>query len=311
MYDLTSFLTTISAGSASFAAILGGMIATKVIEINNTRFAVEEEIKELTEKREFYEKDIQRISTARSEDHAICFIGNHVEQFLGEYSFAKLCKTVDDIDADEDLTLMEKYWSKALDVLRSYVASKELSGREVVQKIQKEIMGDKLSVDGKPLFTFGNSFVKGICEIIEDHIAAYRYNHNPLGAREYRIPMPYISKKVQGYGEPLIVVQEWRKQVNENIKEIELIDWRLSQLLKKKKALFTPPEMKSGLYLFGIFIAVCVVLPLIFIPFETEQYGMYLAVKAAFLLLFAVGLFSTLLFFGRMLKGKAKKTAKP
>ena len=50
MYDLTSFLSTISAGSASFAAILGGMIATKVIEINNTRFAVEEEIKELTEK---------------------------------------------------------------------------------------------------------------------------------------------------------------------------------------------------------------------------------------------------------------------
>ena len=47
MYDLTSFLSTISAGSASFVAILGGLIAQKVIEINNGRTAVEEEIKEL------------------------------------------------------------------------------------------------------------------------------------------------------------------------------------------------------------------------------------------------------------------------
>lgn len=37
---LLLFLTTISAGSASFAAILGGMLATKVIEINNKRFTV-------------------------------------------------------------------------------------------------------------------------------------------------------------------------------------------------------------------------------------------------------------------------------
>ena len=311
MYDLTSFLTTISAGSASFAAILGGMIATKVIEINNTRFAVEEEIKELTEKREFYEKDLQRISTARSEDHAICFIGNHVEQFLGEYSFAKMCKVVDDLDAEEDLTRLGQYWSKALDVLRIYSESEALNEREMVQKIQKEAMEDRTSADMQLLFTSGTSFVKGICEIIKDHIAAYRHNHAPMRAGEYSFPMPYLNKRIEGYGVSMDVWQEWRKQINENVKEMDLIDLRISQLVKKKKALFTPPEMKSGLYLFGVFIAVCVVLPLFFIPFETERYEMYLAVKGIFILLFAAGLFSTLLFFGRMLKGKANKSKIP
>ena len=58
MYDLTSFLTTISAGSASFVAILGGLIAQKVIEINNGRTAVEEEIKELNEQKQLLEDDI-------------------------------------------------------------------------------------------------------------------------------------------------------------------------------------------------------------------------------------------------------------
>ena len=57
MYELTSLLTTMSAGSASFVAILGGLIAQKVIEINNGRAAIEEEIKELNEQKEFQQKE--------------------------------------------------------------------------------------------------------------------------------------------------------------------------------------------------------------------------------------------------------------
>ena len=47
VYDLTSLLTTVSAGSASFIAIIGGLIATKLIDINNQRAAVDEEMEEL------------------------------------------------------------------------------------------------------------------------------------------------------------------------------------------------------------------------------------------------------------------------
>ena len=66
MYDLTSFLSTISAGSASFVAILGGLIAQKVIEINNGRTAVEEEIS-------LWAKCVRSCPT-KIEENSKCFI---------------------------------------------------------------------------------------------------------------------------------------------------------------------------------------------------------------------------------------------
>ena len=48
-YDLTSLLITISAASASFSAILGGIIGSKLLSINGDRDINSQKIDDLTE----------------------------------------------------------------------------------------------------------------------------------------------------------------------------------------------------------------------------------------------------------------------
>ena len=53
MYELTTVLTTIAACSASIVAILGGLIASKLITLNTERDEVNARITELDEEIDF------------------------------------------------------------------------------------------------------------------------------------------------------------------------------------------------------------------------------------------------------------------
>ena len=57
MYDLTSILVTISAASASFVAILGGFIASKLLSINGARDAVKEDLENLHNELDFLQSE--------------------------------------------------------------------------------------------------------------------------------------------------------------------------------------------------------------------------------------------------------------
>ncbi len=57
-YDLTSLLTTISSASASFIAILGGLVASKLLTISSERDAVLTKISELD--KEISVKEVQK-----------------------------------------------------------------------------------------------------------------------------------------------------------------------------------------------------------------------------------------------------------
>ena len=211
MYDLTSFLTTISAGSASFVAILGGLIAQKVIEINNERTAVEEEIKELQEQKILLEDEIANREDWMEEDDAISFIGQHAKEFLTCEDFTDAVDP-DDLHGYEDLESLEAYWKKAQKILGQYVENADKPYYDLVNAVKEAIRGDAANTrdtsntgvedgSGEEVniaiadVDISDAFITSVCEIIKDHYEAY-FRNNGMTATDKFIMTPYATGRI-------------------------------------------------------------------------------------------------------------------
>lgn len=287
MYDLTSFLTTISAGSTSFVAILGGLIAQKVIEINNGRSAVEEEIKELNEQKQLLVNDISDHEDWIAEDTGISFVGQHIKELLGGESFSN---TVDlnEMSGYEDLESLESYWKDAQKVLEQYAKIAEKPHYELVKAIQLALPD------------ISGNFVSCICDAIKDHFRAYYHNNGLTRSGQFMLT-PSALGRIDGYGASGIEYQRWVSEKNKAEGELAAIKLRIKQSEDRRRRLRIPNELKSGFWVFGLFIASCVLLPLVFTPFITESHAVYVIIKVVFLLIFGGGLFSVLLYIRRLL----------
>lgn len=188
MFDLTSFLTTISAGSASFVAILGGLIAQKAIDINNERTAVEEEIKELREQKKLLEDEIADREDWMEEDDAISFIGRHPKELLQGEDFLTAAD-LDDMSGYEDLESLDAYWKKAQKVLGQYAENIDKPYYNLVKTVQEVIAKSGIL----------DAFITSICEIIKDHFEAYYHNDGLTTTGQYIVTPPALGR-INGYG---------------------------------------------------------------------------------------------------------------
>ena len=287
MYDLTSFLTTISAGSASFVAILGGLIAQKVIEINNGRTAVEEEIRELNEQKHLLEDDIVDHEDWIAEDAGISFIGQHIKELLGGESFSEAVD-LNEMSGYEDLKSLASYWKDAQKVLEMYAETAGKPHYELVKAIQTALPD------------ISENFVSCICDAIRDHFKAYYHNNGLTSSGQYMVtPIDLGISEV--YGAPGIECQRWINEMNRAKGELAQIELRIKQSEDRKRLLRVPKELKSGFWVFGLFIAGCVLLPLVFTPFATDSKAVYVIMKVAFFVIFGCGLFSVLLYIRKLL----------
>lgn len=287
-----------SAGSASFVAILGGLIAQKVIEINNEKAAVEEEIKELKEQREFQLKEFDKYNKWIEEDDAIGFISKQAEALLHEKSFEEALDE-EDLNGDEDLQKLKWYWEKALQIDKLYVEKGKRPHFEIVNEIREIIENTTQSDEDELSLSADGDFVKKVCEIIKDHYEAYYKNdgHNSIG-QVYVTPS--ILNPMQ-YGVSLLEYNSWIKDRNRIDRELSAIELRMKQVEDRKRRLRMPKELKKGFWVFGVFILFCVLLPLVFTPFMTGNYVIYVVAKVLFLLFFGIGLYSVLFYIKMLL----------
>ena len=288
MYDLTSFLTTISAGSASFVAILGGLIAQKVIEINNGRTAVEEEIRELNEQKHLLEDDIADHEKWIAEDAGISFIGQHIKELLGEESFSDAVD-LNEMSGYEDLELLALYWRDAQKVLKQY---SEMAGEKTHYELVKAIQ--------IALPDISENFVSSICDVIKDHFEAY-YHNNGLTSSGQLIVTPSALGGIDSYGASGLEYQRWVNELNKVKGELAATELRIKQAEERKRRLRVPEELKSGFRVFRLFIAGCVLLPLAFTPFTTDSKAVYVIMKVVFLAIFGCGLYSVLFYIRKLL----------
>jgi len=109
--EISSLLLTIAGASASFVAILGGFIASKLISINNDRDVAESNLEEVKYQRflKIGERDLLR--RAMDEEDAICYIYEHMEELTSGLA-------LDEIYAEDEVQAIEfeallPHWKQA------------------------------------------------------------------------------------------------------------------------------------------------------------------------------------------------------
>ena len=109
---LTAMLTTISAASASFVAILGGFIASKLLSINGERDAVAGQIANLSAQIDQKQKKEDWYRHEVNEHDAIHFIMAHIDELFDRVDLREVYDSAEDSGIDfEDL---QPFWEKAV-----------------------------------------------------------------------------------------------------------------------------------------------------------------------------------------------------
>lgn len=112
--ELSSLLTTIASASASFVAILGGFVASRLIAVNGEREAVESRLQELEYEIELKQQECDSLQEGVTADDALDFIRDHAADVAN----------LDDLSAvyeEDEQQLLEydelaPYWAVAIDL---------------------------------------------------------------------------------------------------------------------------------------------------------------------------------------------------
>lgn len=264
MYDLTSVLTTIAACSASVVAILGGLIASKLLALNAEREESETRLSEIDEEIIFYKEERDRIQATLDEDDALDFIRDNIESLVQR-------KDLDSIYQEENWPSIEKdalhpYWQHALELIPLLSAA--------VNDPQCQLNDDKIP---KAVVTKLNSnFEYVVCQEIMDQLDRQQGYITGLSA---------ITAQTGG-----LWYQKAQEQVTENQTKIDLLELQRKQLVIRRDALKHPKGVKLGLSVFALFSIISIILPLCISPFITDDYLHYIRVKALVTGLFIFGL---------------------
>ena len=270
---ISSLLFAIAGVSASFVAILGGCIATKLISINQERESCENKLSEVHFKNFMFTEQRNMYKTAIDEADALCYIQENAD------AFESGCELENIYDENEphyiEYEILLPYWNKA--------------------KLYKEKFDDRIH-KGKCNFNDLMIPVDLIEETGEDSFAFHFYAmYARWGFSEYFEETEY---KIRG---------EWyenakQESLNANTQAL-MLDIEEQRYEMDLKNLKKPQGMKLGLAIFILFSMVNIILPLVLstIPLSDKW---CVIVSSCSIGLLALGLVSTFLYFALMLKWK-------
>ncbi|MCD7723964.1 MAG: hypothetical protein LUI12_00160 [Clostridiales bacterium] len=296
-YDLTSFLTTIAAASASIVAILGGFIASKLISLSSERSAAIERLKQITEELDVRTSEKNRIQAENDADDAFDFVREHITALMSNES-------LDAIYDESERPVLQKsvlsdYWDKAKNVFALYCsAAKEKGFRLNDDHVPMTLARDYTDDD----------FCYSVCREIGSEFerqqkAAERAKKKAQDSLGLSFDYPDISEIMTKQVTP---GGYWYSKNAERIDEqksaITILELQKEQTEKQLRSLKKPKGMWLGLCIFAVFSILCIILPLAFTPFSTEDVYYYLLVKTVFIALFSLGLIAIFLYLVYLLR---------
>ena len=108
--EISSLLLTIAGASASFVAILGGFIASKLISLNSERNMIQSRLKQLQYEKSLKTEERDMLRRALDEEDAICYIHNHMADLV---SGLPLEDIYEENELQQiDLETLLPYWEK-------------------------------------------------------------------------------------------------------------------------------------------------------------------------------------------------------
>jgi len=289
-YDLTSLLITISASSASFSAILGGVIGSKLLSINGERDINCQKIDDLTEELILKVERRDRFEYQINENIALEFFRSFISRLLNE-------NTLESFFAENkkktslEMEILLPYWNRALSITKKIKKELSVPGIEHDNGIPTAI---------EPMLN-EDSFQKEIVLAVMTYL--YQFHDKSYWA-SCGIHLPQTMNHIFVANCLLSDVQQAKltSEVSKLTWEIEQLRLRLKLLEQKKEALKRPRGITIGLWIFAAFSFVNMILPLLLYGFDISDIKTYRWIKYGSIGVFALGLIATLGYLIYMLK---------
>lgn len=270
--DIYSLLMTIASLSASFVAILGGFIVSRLITINSERSLYAGQLREVTGQLIYYRGVRNLIDKNRTEEDAIRYIYDHMTELVeGE--------NLEDIYEENEL--------QSIDII----------DLEPLWKCAQEIK-----------MRFDDCLDDEACKFNSDMIPVTIAEEYVGDLFAYEFCKMYAG---WGFGEhdfenvPFRETGEWYERDNQKVLEyttqIMLLEARENQLAVNLKVLKRPAGMIEGLALFALFSFFNIIMPLVLALFSFEQHNA-VVISSVCILLLIIGLFATFIYLVWMLK---------
>lgn len=290
-YDLTSLLITISAASASFSAILGGIIGSKLLSINGDRDINSQKIDDLTEELILKVERRDRFDYRVNADDAISFITKKMSEFYQGQKLEEVYSNADHPGIEYEILV--PFWQKATELKKriddSDLASHYLNEDQLPDDVKDYVQDDEFLNDiAKEIIRYMLSLAQ------RDKFTSYGISMSftaqlrSLNNHQWKIDLINDSNKLS-----------W---------EIEQLRLKLELLEQKKEALKRPRGITIGLWIFAAFSFVNIILPLLLCDFDISDIKTYRWIKYGSIGVFALGLIATLGYLIYMLKWNPNKT---
>ena len=273
MYDLTVLLTTIAAASASFIAILGGLVANKLLSINGERDLLLDKMAINKSKADFLKEKIEAIQTELIEADALDFIRDNMDDLFANVAIELVYKQTETYSICFDD--IKPYWNNALAVFNA-----------IKTKLTKTDNTEQLNRDNVPI---------SIAEALKDNYFDYEVCKMIMDYIDESVHVPYQRNGVMWYRDKQSELQKYQN-------ELDYIELENKSLKEKEILLKKPKGIKVALIIFAVFACSCIILPLVLVPFQTTSFCLYITVKIISIFVFAFGLLSTLCYLIYLLK---------
>lgn len=275
-FDASALLYAIASLSASFVAILGGFIASKLIAVNGEREAVEGSLHELTFEIELKEQEHDSLQRGLDTDDALDFIRSHSADVANLEELKNVYEETEQqlLSYDELLP----YWEKATVLAKRF---HEICARE--NDLNDDDIPCTLAAEVKD-----SHFEYETCSVIAEAVFPRR--------------LPRLSPHITG---------AWYERDKQRICDLnlELTSMRIreEQLMERKKGLTKPKGMKIGLVIFALFSLFNIILPLVLSMVTLQNICQYYAVQAGAIVLLLLGLIATFWYLAWLLHWKPEK----
>ena len=251
-YDFVALSTAIATASASIAAIIGGFLASKVISLGTDRAKLDFELSGINQKIDFHSSEIRKRKAEIDEEDALSYITEKASALFEGKELEEVydCTSAADI-AFEDL---KPFWERAEKVNKLYC--RYLRDED----LEKEPVNPNNGIPMKFIDEFKDNFEVEVWNILEGQ-STRAFNS---GFDNLLIQTP-----------PRILGLWYRDSVKEKEKhetDLKLLELRKEQITNERASLKEPEGLRRGYWIFGLFVLFCVVLPLVFIMINPDNY---------------------------------------
>ena len=301
-YDLTAFLTTVAASSASIVAILGGFIASKLITISGERDALLDKLNSIEEELRYKSAELDNRRRENDTCDAISFIRDHVEAVSRQDRIDVVYDTAENNGISKER--IEPYWNKALSICRDLIEISPKSSNLNSDGLPKEIAG-KYSNDtfSYEVLLILARYAKKVAKEQERMQREVIRKSNPFAS----MFIPSIDMDIFDSIEPpssSLNYSHNEQEIARLTSDIGFLEFQRGQLEEQRKVLAQPKGMKAGLSIFVIVAISCIITPLAMSPRYTESLLTFWIIKTIILALFIFGLVAIFVYLAYLLQWK-------